>query len=80
MQDYHPRNHISFASTHSTKKPLDTASVTDGWGREVELTLWPDHCIQGTEGTLIDKDLDESFGPWGDKMKIVRKVRPISYL
>jgi len=36
--------------------------------------MWPDHCVVGTKGAEIDKTLRASFGPWRDKMWIVRKV------
>ena len=45
-QDWHPQNHKSFASSHSGK---NTFEVIDLHG--MEQVLWPDHCIQGTEGT-----------------------------
>ena len=75
-QDYHPKGHMSFASSHANKKPFDTASLRDGWDRQVDLTLWPDHCVQGAKGAEIDKELRRSFEPWKSRMKIVRKVRP----
>lgn len=42
----------------------------------MDLTLWPDHCVQGTRGAEIDADLRESFEAWKSKgkIKIVRKV------
>jgi len=44
-QDWHPRGHLSFASSHSGKKPYDTIAAS--YGPQV---LWPDHCVQGTRG------------------------------
>lgn len=44
-QDWHPANHMSFASNHEGKKPFDEISL--GGMKQV---LWPDHCIQGTRG------------------------------
>ncbi len=44
-QDWHPRGHVSFASTYPGAKPYDAAVVS---GRNA--TLWPDHCVQGTRG------------------------------
>lgn len=52
-QDWHPRGHISFASSHPGKKPYDTVRVPYG-----EQVLWPDHCVQGTEDADLRKDLD----------------------
>lgn len=47
-QDWHPRGHISFASTHGKQPFVET--VEAGYGTQ---TLWPDHCVQGTRGAEI---------------------------
>jgi nicotinamidase/pyrazinamidase len=52
-QDWHPRGHISFASTHGRQPFTDT--VRAAYGTQ---TLWPDHCIQGTPGAQLHPDLD----------------------
>ena len=44
-QDWHPAGHLSFASSHPGRKPLDT--ITLAYGQQI---LWPDHCVQGTFG------------------------------
>lgn len=44
-QDWHPANHFSFASSHEGKSPFETIDVPYG-----AQTLWPDHCVQGTDG------------------------------
>ena len=44
-QDWHPRDHKSFASNHRGAAPFDTADMPYG-----PQTLWPDHCVQGTRG------------------------------
>lgn len=44
-QDWHPQNHISFASNHSGKAVFDEIEVN---GKPQ--TLWPDHCVQGSKG------------------------------
>jgi nicotinamidase/pyrazinamidase len=51
-QDWHTPGHISFASSHSGKKPFETTDVA--YGKQV---LWPDHCVQGTDGAALSKDL-----------------------
>jgi nicotinamidase/pyrazinamidase len=51
-QDWHPRGHLSFASSHPGKQPYQTIEVA--YGTQV---LWPDHCVQGTEGAAFRKDL-----------------------
>lgn len=52
-QDWHPRGHSSFASSHTGKKPFDTLVLG---GRQQ--TLWPDHCVQGTPGAAFPAGLD----------------------
>jgi nicotinamidase/pyrazinamidase len=52
-QDWHPRNHTSFASQHSGKKAGDVIKI-DG----ISQILWPDHCIQDTHGGEIVADLE----------------------
>ncbi len=47
-QDWHPRGHFSFASTHPGKKPYETVAAP--YGPQV---LWPDHCVQGTPGAAF---------------------------
>ena len=51
-QDWHTPGHVSFASSHPGKKPFETTTLP--YGTQV---LWPDHCIQGTEGANLHKDL-----------------------
>jgi nicotinamidase/pyrazinamidase len=51
-QDWHTPGHVSFASTHPGKKPFETTSLP--YGTQV---LWPDHCVQGTPGAELHKDL-----------------------
>ena len=52
-QDWHPKNHKSFASKHLGKRPFDSM-VLNG----LQQTLWPDHCIQGSEGASFHRDLE----------------------
>jgi nicotinamidase/pyrazinamidase len=52
-QDWHTPGHISFASSHPGKKPFETIKLP--YGNQV---LWPDHCVQGTEGAAIHKGID----------------------
>ena len=51
-QDWHPRGHLSFASSHAGKQPFETIDVA--YGRQI---LWPDHCVQGTSGAAFHADL-----------------------
>ena len=54
-QDWHPGDHLSFASNQDDKAPYETIKMP--YGVQV---LWPDHCIQGTFGAEFHKDLDTS--------------------
>ena len=51
-QDWHTPGHASFASSHPGTKPFDTIKMP--YGTQV---LWPDHCVQGTPGADLVKDL-----------------------
>jgi nicotinamidase/pyrazinamidase len=51
-QDWHTAGHVSFATSHAGKKPFETVSLP--YGKQV---LWPDHCVQGTDGASLSKDL-----------------------
>ena len=52
-QDWHPSNHISFASTHD-KEPFSKIKVMDKeTGKEEILTLLPRHCVARTYGSAI---------------------------
>jgi nicotinamidase/pyrazinamidase len=52
-QDWHTAGHVSFASSHSGKKPFEMIDLN--YGKQV---LWPDHCVQGTDGAALSKDLN----------------------
>jgi nicotinamidase/pyrazinamidase len=52
-QDWHPEGHASFASSHPARQPFETTELH--YGQQV---LWPDHCVQGTPGAEISRDLD----------------------
>jgi nicotinamidase/pyrazinamidase len=51
-QDWHPRGHLSFASSYEGRKPYETIALA--YGTQV---LWPDHCVQGTPGADFRADL-----------------------
>ncbi len=54
-QDWHPKNHLSFASNHPGAAAF--SSVQMPYGHQ---TLWPSHCVQGSEGAEFHRDLDQS--------------------
>jgi len=51
-QDWHPSGHQSFATSHPGRKPFDSIRLPYG-----EQILWPDHCVQGSDGAALHKDL-----------------------
>lgn len=51
-QDWHPRDHRSFASAHPGRVPFDTVEMP--YGTQI---LWPDHCVQGSRGAAFHADL-----------------------
>jgi nicotinamidase/pyrazinamidase len=62
-QDWHPRGHVSFASSHAGRQPFETIELHGH-----EQVLWPDHCVQGTPGAALHAGL-----PWERASVIVRK-------
>ncbi|MCH8906084.1 MAG: bifunctional nicotinamidase/pyrazinamidase [Candidatus Heimdallarchaeota archaeon] len=56
-QDWHPPGHWSFASAHQGKNPFDPIDKVKGIGP----ILWPDHCIQGSQGANFHEELDVSL-------------------
>ena len=66
-QDWHPSSHHSFASTYSEKKPGDEFQTDDG---SIGPILWPDHCIQGTNGAKFHDKLNINLAS-----AIIRKGR-----
>ena len=54
-QDWHPAAHSSFASTHDKLEPFSTVQMPYG-----EQTLWPDHCVQGSDGANFHEELSTS--------------------
>lgn len=52
-QDWHPKEHKSFASNHPGKKPFEKI-VLGG----LDQVLWPDHCVQGSHGAELHPQLE----------------------
>ena len=52
-QDWHPKGHSSFATSHEGKNPLELIKMPYG-----DQVLWPDHCIQGSKGAEFHPDLN----------------------
>ena len=54
-QDWHPADHLSFASQHRGRAPMELTQMP--YGPQV---LWPDHCVQGTPGADFHPALNTS--------------------
>jgi nicotinamidase/pyrazinamidase len=52
-QDWHPADHISFASSHNKQPFTDTIETAYGTQR-----LWPDHCVQGSPGAELSSAME----------------------
>ncbi|HVX77493.1 MAG TPA: bifunctional nicotinamidase/pyrazinamidase [Bradyrhizobium sp.] len=52
-QDWHPADHVSFASNHPDKHPYDSIELS--YGQQV---LWPDHCVEGSTGADFHSELE----------------------
>ena len=52
-QDWHPKGHSSFATSHEGKNPLELIKMPYG-----DQVLWPDHCVQGSKGSEFHPDLN----------------------
>ncbi|CUS09728.1 unnamed protein product [Tuber aestivum] len=64
-KDWHPREHVSFASNHPPPDNVPFVSNTtvvhpDGSNRDYKTLLWPDHCVQNTPGANLVPELDIS--------------------
>lgn len=62
-QDWHPAGHSSFASSHPGRAPFESVAMPYG-----EQTLWPDHCVQGSEGARFHPALE-----WTKAELVIRK-------
>ena len=51
-QDWHPRDHVSFAARHPGRQPFETLTLPYG-----EQVLWPTHCVQGTRDAALHDGL-----------------------
>ena len=83
-KDWHPAGHSSFASAHPGKAPFDLIQAAYG-----EQRLWPDHCVQGTDGAefhaafktgpddlILHKGTDPKIDSYSDFFEHDRKTKP----
>jgi nicotinamidase/pyrazinamidase len=62
-QDWHPRGHVSFASSHPGRAAFEQITL---YGQPQ--TLWPDHCVQDTPGAELHSAID-----WSALDAVIRK-------
>lgn len=70
-QDWHPKGHGSFASSHPGTDPFQLGELAG-----LPQMLWPDHCVVGTSGARLFEELEEVLGQIeaaGDSVFIVQK-------
>lgn len=66
--DWHPKNHILFASEHGVdpfsevelSHPLQEKDIS-GEVIKRKFTVWPDHCVENTPGAMLDPLFNEAF-------------------
>jgi len=52
-QDWHPPDHLSFASNHRGRQPFEEINLNG-----IQQILWPAHCVQNTLGAEFHPQLD----------------------
>lgn len=62
-KDWHPQNHISFASNHPPPNNIPFESTHEyanplNPAEKDTIRLWPNHCVQGTKGADLIPELD----------------------
>lgn len=56
-KDWHPSDHVSFASSHPGKTAFESTTLYNGYKHPVEQVLWPDHCVQHSYGSRFASQL-----------------------
>ncbi|KAK0730904.1 nicotinamidase [Lasiosphaeris hirsuta] len=60
-RDWHPPNHVSFASNHASARPfIDTTTIVNPHNpsEQYRTRLWPVHCVADTPGAALVPELD----------------------
>lgn len=74
-QDWHPKDHTSFASNHLNTEPftkIQFTSTKDHKTHSME-TVWPDHCVQHTHGANFPEELIDAYKEVPVSKTIVQK-------
>lgn len=74
-QDWHPRDHTSFASNHANVKPFEKVSFTSTKDPKVtsDETVWPDHCVQHSHGANFPDELIAAYKQIPVEKTIIQK-------
>lgn len=68
-QDWHPANHISFASQHNVEPytelifehPKGEIDPSTNKVKTMKQYVWPDHCVQNTKGASLEPTFNKAF-------------------
>ncbi|GAA5914142.1 nicotinamidase [Sporobolomyces salmoneus] len=80
LVDFHPANHVSFASAHPSSKAFESIRISHPVTRlEKDQELWPDHCVQGTSGVQFEARVAKELQSWIEKGKgkVVKKGQDV---
>lgn len=55
-QDFHPKDHGSFASVHEGAEPFEEGELAG-----LPQMFWPDHCVQGTSGVRLSAAIEKAI-------------------
>ena len=74
-QDWHPKDHTSFASNHADVEPFGQVEFTSTKDPNVKSleTVWPNHCIQHCHGSGFPDQLIEAYKKVDAPKTIVQK-------
>lgn len=80
-QDWHPANHISFASQHNVdpyteltfRHPKGEIDPTTNEVKTMKQFVWPDHCVQNSKGASLEPTFEKSFGSVPTPLANVKK-------
>lgn len=61
-QDWHPKGHSSFASSHAGTEPFQLGELFG-----IAQMFWPDHCVQETHGARLSVDIEAVLAEIADK-------------
>ena len=83
-QDWHPNDHMSFASNHPGKRAGESVDLEG-----LQQVLWPDHCVQGSKGAefvpllnreKIERVFQKGTDKWIDSYSAFYKPEQMSAL